>query len=118
MQWVTAYERANAIGGFPIRAEDNLDPRPAGLTDQTTLQTTVSGVTYGPAGEILTINYGGVNETRTYNNLLQLTALSAFHFGRQYRYSGTAYKCKFHSQTDASTCELVSFIFYYLNGLI
>ncbi|MGH7485340.1 MAG: RHS repeat-associated core domain-containing protein, partial [bacterium] len=83
--------------------------RPVGLTDQTTMQTAVSGVTYGPAGEMLTINYGGVNETRTYNNLLQLTALSAYHFGRQYSYSGTANNGKIQSETDTVSGETVTY---------
>ncbi|HKV95862.1 MAG TPA: hypothetical protein VJR90_00005, partial [Gammaproteobacteria bacterium] len=55
--------------------------RPVGLTDQTTLQTAVNGVTYGPAGEMLTMGYGGMTETRTYNSLLQLTGIGAYHFG-------------------------------------
>jgi len=36
----------------------------------------VSNLTYGPAGELLTMTYGGCNETRTYNDLYQLTRLT------------------------------------------
>ncbi|MGH9663495.1 MAG: hypothetical protein ACRD9L_03610, partial [Bryobacteraceae bacterium] len=92
--------------------------RPVGLTDQTTMQTAVSGVTYGPAGEMLTINYGGVNETRTYNSLLQLTALSAYHFGRQYSYSGTANNGKIQSETDTVSGETVTYQYDSLNRLL
>jgi hypothetical protein len=32
---------------------------------------------YGPAGQLLNLSYFGVNETRTYNSLLQLTRMTA-----------------------------------------
>ena len=99
--------------------------RPVGLTDQTTLQTAVSGVTYGPAGEMLTVNYGPINESRTYNSMLQLTALSAFNaglghsvFGRQYSYSGTQNNGKIQSETDTISGEVVSYQYDSLNRLI
>jgi YD repeat-containing protein len=49
--------------------------RPTGLTDQNN-STVVSGVTYGPSNELLTISYPGLSETRSYNSLDQLTSLT------------------------------------------
>src|SRR6185437_11591111 len=98
--------------------------RPAGLTDQTTLQTAASGVTYGPAGEMLTINYGPINETRTYNTLLQMTGLTAYNaglghtvLGRQYSYSGTQNNGKIQSETDTISGEVVTYQYDWLNRL-
>jgi hypothetical protein len=47
--------------------------RPVGMTDQNS-NTDVSNVTYNPANQLLSINYFGSTETRTYNSLNQLTA--------------------------------------------
>jgi RHS repeat-associated protein len=38
--------------------------------------TLVNNITYGPAGELLTMSYLGYNETRQYNNRLQMTRLT------------------------------------------
>src|SRR5438105_6705570 len=38
---------------------------------------TVATATYGVAGEVLGLTYDGYNETRTYNNLLQLTRMTS-----------------------------------------
>ena len=35
--------------------------------------TLANGISYGPAGELLTMSYLGYNETRQYNSMLQLT---------------------------------------------
>jgi RHS repeat-associated protein len=54
---------------------DNMH-RPTGLTDQNN-NTDVTGVQYGPSDQLLAITYLGANETRQYNNLMQLTQLTA-----------------------------------------
>jgi hypothetical protein len=41
-----------------------------GITNGAT--SVVNNVTYGPAGELLTMTYGGYNETRNYSTLNQL----------------------------------------------
>jgi RHS repeat-associated protein len=49
--------------------------RAAGMT-QSGGGTLVNNITYGPAGELLTMSYLGYNETRQYNNVLQMTRLT------------------------------------------
>jgi hypothetical protein len=48
---------------------------------------------YGPAGQLLNLSYFGINETRTYNSLLQVTRMTAAYGGNvmdmQYNYSPT-----------------------------
>ena len=44
------------------------------LTEQTAQQTIISGATYGPAGQLLSIS-GLYGEGRGYNSLLQMTSL-------------------------------------------
>ena len=46
--------------------------RPIGLTDQNNYAA-VSGGQYGPSNQMLSLNYFGVSESRTYNTLMQLT---------------------------------------------
>ena len=101
--------------------------RPIALTDQTSSVAAVSGVTYGPAGEMLTIDYGmysTVNESRTYNSLLQLTNIGAYNvntgaqFGRQYSYSGTQNNGKIQWDKDTISGEQVSYQYDALNRLI
>jgi RHS repeat-associated protein len=43
----------------------------------TTVTNWVSNVNYGPANEMTNVTFGGYTETRTYNNLLQLTRQTA-----------------------------------------
>jgi RHS repeat-associated protein len=54
---------------------DSMD-RPTGLTDQSNT-TDVSNVTYNAANQLLGLNYLGIAETRQYNNLNQMTNLTA-----------------------------------------
>jgi YD repeat-containing protein len=54
---------------------DSMD-RPTGLTDQSN-NTDVSNVTYNAANQLLGLNYLGIAETRQYNNLNQMTNLTA-----------------------------------------
>src|SRR5271154_864006 len=49
--------------------------RPTGLTDQSN-NTDVSSVTYNAANQLLGLSYLGTAETRTYNNLNQMTNLT------------------------------------------
>ncbi len=49
--------------------------RPSGLTTTVGNSTIVSGVTYGPANQLLSLSYNGLSEYRSYNSLLQLTSV-------------------------------------------
>jgi RHS repeat-associated protein len=81
----------------------------------------VSGVTYGAGNQILSIA-GILNETRTYNNLQQLTSLLANGgFGNtvsiQYGYSATQNNGKITSQTDTVSGEQITYTYDALNRL-
>ncbi len=80
----------------------------------------VSGVTYGAGNQILSIA-GILNETQTYNNLQQLTSLSASGFGNtvslQYGYSATQNNGKIISQTDSVSGEQITYTYDALNRL-
>jgi RHS repeat-associated protein len=92
--------------------------RPAGLTDQTSA-TLVSGVNYGPANEMLQMIYNGGTETRTYNNMLQLTHLSLpGQIDINYNFPSGTNNGKLTSQTDNISGETVSYLYDSLNRLI
>ncbi len=83
----------------------------------------VSNVSYGPANELLSINYYGAIETRTYNSLLQLTNISATVQGGTginltYNYTGALNNGKIVSMTDALSGETVAYQYDSLNRLI
>ncbi len=83
----------------------------------------VSNVSYGPANELLSINYYGATETRTYNSLLQLTNISATVQGGTginltYNYTGAANNGKIAFMTDALSGETVAYQYDSLNRLI
>ena len=61
--------------------------RATGMTDANGGTTLVSGIQYGPANETLQIAYNGVTETRTYNNLLQLTGINTGAVNLTYSYT-------------------------------
>ena len=83
----------------------------------------VSNVSYGPANELLSINYYGATETRTYNSLLQLTNITATVQGGTginltYNYTAGANNGKIASMTDALSGETVAYQYDSLNRLI
>ena len=49
--------------------------RPTRLNDQTTSTDVISTATYGPAGELLTLNGPGYSESRSYNTLFQISSV-------------------------------------------
>ena len=82
----------------------------------------VASAGYGPAGEVLNLSYFGVNETRTYNSLLQLTRMTANPGGgnvmdMQYNYSSTQNNGRIASSNDYVTGENVSYSYDALNRL-
>jgi len=85
----------------------------------------VSNLTYGPAGELLTMTYGGYNETRTYNDLYQLTRLTDTPTGGggatvdfQYYFSATQNNGKITKMKDWVTGEEVNYTYDALNRLL
>jgi len=92
--------------------------RPVTLTDQNNYQA-VNSVTYGAANQLLTMNYFGVSETRTYNNMLQMTRLSIpGQVDISYTFpSATTNNGKINSQTDNISGETVTYQYDSLNRL-
>jgi YD repeat-containing protein len=82
----------------------------------------ISGSTYGPSSEMLSLT-GKVNESRTYNSMLQLTQLSASAYNNSqsvnisYAYSASQNNGKIISQTDNVSGEQVVYTYDALNRL-
>ena len=99
------------------------------LTDLTAQSDIISNATYGPAGQLLTMTAGtssGINETRTYNSLGQLTQMSSCvnsygncpaNLNVQYSYSATQNNGKITSQQDLLSGEQVTYTYDSLNRL-
>ena len=84
-----------------------------GMTDASH-NTLVSGITYGPAGQLLTATYLGYNETRQYNVLNQLSRLTTTGTGGidfQYSYSATQNNGKITQTQDNITGEQISYTY-------
>ena len=84
-----------------------------GMTDASH-NTLVSGITYGPAGQLLTATYLGYNETRQYNVLNQLSRLTTTGTGGidlQYSYSATQNNGKIMQTQDNITGEQISYTY-------
>ncbi|MGD1098721.1 MAG: hypothetical protein ABSB35_42955 [Bryobacteraceae bacterium] len=89
------------------------------MTDLTAQSAIISGTTYGPSNELLTMG-GAVNETRTYNSMLQLLSLVAGAgptVSLSYAYSSTQNNGKITSQTDNISGEQVVYTYDALNRL-
>jgi RHS repeat-associated protein len=82
--------------------------------------TLVSGVSYGPAGEVLQINgaNGYSGESRTYNSLLQVTQINAPGVSIQYTYPGGPNIGKISKQKDLVSGEEVQYSYDALGRLI
>jgi RHS repeat-associated protein len=95
--------------------------RPSGMT-QSGGGTLVSNITYGPAGELLTMSYLGYNETRQYNARLQLTRLSTNNgvstfTDFEYRFSATQNNGQLWQMKDWVTGEEVTYAYDALQRL-
>ncbi len=87
------------------------------MTDLAASSTIISGATYGPSNELLTMS-GLLNESRSYNSMLQLTGLtSGSTVSMTYGYSSTQNNGKITSQTDAISGETVQYTYDALNRL-
>ena len=84
------------------------------MTDNIANQQIVSGTTYGPGNELLSITGGSAGragESRSYNSLKQLTAISAASMSVSYAYPTTGNNGKISSQTDAISGETVTYTY-------
>ena len=91
------------------------------MTDLGSSSTIISGATYGPSSELLSIG-GSYNETRTYNSMLQLLSVAVAPYGSttvnmSYAYSSTQNNGKITSQTDNISGETVVYTYDSLNRL-
>ncbi len=87
------------------------------MTDLAASSTIISGATYGPSNELLTMS-GLLNESRSYNSMLQLTGLtSGSTVSMTYGYSSTQNNGKIISQSDAISGETVQYTYDALNRL-
>ena len=92
------------------------------MTDLGSSSSIISGTTYGPSNELLSITGTSYNELRSYNSMVQLTGLSVYAYGVQvvnntYNYSSTQNNGKITSQTDNITGEQVVYAYDSLNRL-
>ena len=118
--WVTGANIGNTFDGMG---------RLQKVTDLGASSDIISNATYGPAGQLLTMTAGftqGINETRSYNSIGQLTNISScvFSYGTctatlnaQYNYSATQNNGKITSQYDALSGETVAYLYDSLNRL-
>jgi YD repeat-containing protein len=84
----------------------------------------VASASYGAAGQVLTASYYGIDETRTYNSLLQLTRITSYSAGAggnvmdiAYNFSATANNGRILSSNDYVTGENVSYSYDAVNRL-
>src|ERR1035441_182418 len=92
--------------------------RPTGLTDQSN-NTDVSNVTYNAANQLLGLNYSGTAETRQYNNLNQMTNLTAGSgINIAYTFPAGANNGKISQQTNSVSGETVTYQYDSLNRLL
>jgi YD repeat-containing protein len=92
------------------------------LTDELASVNIIASASYGPANELLSMtagscygNWGG--ESRTYNAMKQLTALSSNGVSLQYNYSSSQNNGKITSQYDTVSGETVAYTYDSLNRL-
>ncbi|MGA7409469.1 MAG: hypothetical protein WBW33_03225, partial [Bryobacteraceae bacterium] len=87
------------------------------MTDQNN-NTLVSGVTYSPANQILTLTASTFTETSQYNANLQLKELTTGSYHFTYNYSGTQNNGRVQSINDVASGETITYQYDSLNRLI
>jgi hypothetical protein len=117
VNYPTTYMNSVAVAGPTYTYSFDQMHRPISLTDQNG-NAVVSGVNYAPANELKNITYFGVNESRTYNSMLQMTRLTAGQVDISYTFpSATTNNGKIGSQTDNISGETVTYQYDALNRL-
>ena len=92
--------------------------RLSGMTTSTGTSV-VSGVSYNAANEVLTMNYYGIAETRSYNVLNQLTNINVGSFENlTYNYPAGSNNGKISSMYNAISGETVTYTYDSLNRLL
>src|SRR5271163_2605665 len=91
------------------------------MTDLTAQSAIISGTTYNPSNQLLTMS-GQVTESRTYNSMAQLISLTASasagpSVNLSYGYPSTQNNGKISSQTDNLSGEQVVYTYDALNRL-
>ena len=91
------------------------------MTDLTASSAIISGATYGPSSELLSISGSLIGESRSYNSMLQLTSLTVgagtASVNMSYSYSANQNNGKVTSQTDNVSGEQVTYTYDALNRL-
>jgi RHS repeat-associated protein len=117
VNYPTTYMNSVAVAGPTYTYSFDQMHRPISLTDQNG-NAVVSGVNYGPANELKNITCFGVNESRIYNSMLQMTRLTAGQVDISYTFpSATTNNGKIGSQTDNISGETVTYQYDALNRL-
>ena len=106
------YPAATGGGGERYTYGFDYMRRPKTLTEESTQLGVVTNVSYGPAGEMLTMT-GMVNETRSYNSRLQLASYN----GTTYSY-GSNNNGRIVSETNTVSGETVTYQYDELNRLL
>jgi RHS repeat-associated protein len=89
--------------------------RLSGMTSGST--TVVSGVSYNAANQLLSMSYSGINETRGYNVLNQLTSLNNGSANLTYTYPTGTNNGKLSSMYNAVSGETVTYTYDSLNRI-
>jgi RHS repeat-associated protein len=87
------------------------------MTDQNN-NTLVSGVTYSPANQILSLATSSFTETSTYNANLQLATLVSGSYSYQYNYVAGQNNGRVQSIKDNASGETVTYLYDSLNRLV
>ena len=78
-----------------------------------------ASATYTPAGQLSTLSYGGMTETRTYNSMLQLTSQSVpGYLNMTYYYWTGRNNGRIYYSTDGITGENTTYSYDALNRLV
>ena len=88
-----------------------------GMTDGNN-NTIVSNVSYDAANQLLSINYPGANETRLYNSLGQLTALTTSTYNYQYVYPTGSNNGKISNRYEWLSGEAITYQYDSLNRMV
>ncbi len=93
--------------------------RLSSMTDNSNYaQPVVNSIQYNAASQLTAINYYGATETRAYNNLMQLTNITATGLNVTYNYTPGGNSGKITSATDSISGETVVYQYDALNRLI
>ena len=87
------------------------------LTDLASGGDIINSTVYGPAGELQSMSGAWGTETRGYNSMLQMTAMSSPGVSMQYHFSATQNNGKIDYEIDNLTGEQVNYTYDSLNRL-